>query len=272
MCGEIECSTLRFWGSDMISVEYIGGLGNVMFQYCFGRILAESLGYKLDASPIKGFSNTNQKVDGLEFLNDPIKLIEHNVDLDSLEQNRKIICRGYFQKLHYYEKYHDVIKNDWLKLNSDLVKEPKDPQDVVLHIRRGDYVTKNISDHLVGVDFYDNILKNYVRDWNKLYICTDSPGDSFFDGLMKYDPIIKSSAEDTWRHVGRGQPTDTTLEDFTFMMSFNRIVLSVSTFSWWASFLSNASELYYPNFGYFNKENGYENYLVRDEPRTIFCK
>lgn len=28
--------------------------------------------------------------------------------------------------------------------------------------------------------------------------------------------------------------------------SFNKIILSRSTFSWWAAFLSNAAEIYYP--------------------------
>ena len=32
----------------MISVNYAGRLGNNIFQYCFGRILAEELGYMMN--------------------------------------------------------------------------------------------------------------------------------------------------------------------------------------------------------------------------------
>ena len=42
----------------MITVKYQGGLGNMLFQYCFGRMLATRLGYKLNASHINGFSST----------------------------------------------------------------------------------------------------------------------------------------------------------------------------------------------------------------------
>ena len=42
----------------MIDVKYNGGLGNNLFQYCFGRILAERLGYALAAPPIPGFAGT----------------------------------------------------------------------------------------------------------------------------------------------------------------------------------------------------------------------
>jgi hypothetical protein len=50
----------------MIEVRYKGQLGNNMFQYCLGRILAEELGFALQAGPISGFSNTEEKIGGLQ--------------------------------------------------------------------------------------------------------------------------------------------------------------------------------------------------------------
>lgn len=37
-----------------------------------------------------------------------------------------------------------------------------------------------------------------------------------------------------------------TIEDFKFIMSFNKIVVAQSTFSWWAAFLSDAQEIFAP--------------------------
>ena len=68
----------------MIKVQYGGRLGNNMFQYCFGRILAEKLGYELIASPIMGFDETNQKVNGKRVEGYPPKLGCHEVDIDNL--------------------------------------------------------------------------------------------------------------------------------------------------------------------------------------------
>ena len=51
----------------MVEVKYIGRLGNNLFQYCLGRIIAEGLGYKLKVDPIPGFPNTNKPVEGLDY-------------------------------------------------------------------------------------------------------------------------------------------------------------------------------------------------------------
>jgi hypothetical protein len=49
----------------MIEVRYKARLGNRMFQYCLGRILAEQLDFRLVAEPLSGFPNTRQKIEGL---------------------------------------------------------------------------------------------------------------------------------------------------------------------------------------------------------------
>ncbi len=46
---------------NMIEVRYKGRLGNNLFQYCFGRILAESLGFTLKAEYIEGSLIPRQK-------------------------------------------------------------------------------------------------------------------------------------------------------------------------------------------------------------------
>ena len=37
-------------------------IGNNMFQYCLGRILAEELGFALQAEAIPGFPNTAERI------------------------------------------------------------------------------------------------------------------------------------------------------------------------------------------------------------------
>ena len=41
----------------MIQVNFLGRLGNNLFQYAFGRILAESMGYALRSPKISYFNN-----------------------------------------------------------------------------------------------------------------------------------------------------------------------------------------------------------------------
>ncbi len=63
----------------MVEVKYIGRLGNNLFQYCFARILAQGLGYKLKAEPIAGFPNTKKEVEGCDYSQGyPVQVIAHD--------------------------------------------------------------------------------------------------------------------------------------------------------------------------------------------------
>jgi len=257
----------------MIDIKYQGGLGNVMFQYCFGKILAIELGYKLNAKPIFGFPQTQIPVNGVSYNNDSVILSGHNVDIPALIGNnlkRNIVCDGYFMRYEYYKNFLNDIKTSWLVLDEEYKKDKKNDNDVVIHVRRGDFLKTSRSE-LLSFSQYEMILKKYVKEWDNLYICTDSPSDPFIKQFQKYGAIIHSSCEDTWRNTPLANPTKTTLDDFSFIMSFNRIVLSVSTFSWWASVLSDASQLFYPLHGAFNPKSSWSGNFVIDEPRTIFC-
>ena len=265
----------------MISVNYQGGLGNVLFQYCFGRLLAESLGYKLNAPEVYGFPGTKLKIDGSVYKDSSVvltgqvvedKLTGHVVDMNKLIQNppkSHVICDGHFMNYDYYKPVLNDIKTSWLVLDDEYKKIKKNNNDVVIHIRLGDYGPAE----RLSFSQYETILKNYVKEWDNLYICTDSPSDPLITQFQKYGAIIHSSCEETWRNgvSPLATPTKTTLEDFSFIMSFNRIVLSVSTFSWWASVLSDASQLFYPLQGIFDPNNSWPGNFVIDEPRTIFC-
>ena len=53
----------------MIKVTYLGRTGNNLFQYCFGRILAEKTGMKMESEVLEGFPNTKKKVAGKDYSN-----------------------------------------------------------------------------------------------------------------------------------------------------------------------------------------------------------
>ena len=53
----------------MVEVKYCGQIGNQLFQYCLGRIIAERLGFELFATAIPGFPGTFEKVLGANHRN-----------------------------------------------------------------------------------------------------------------------------------------------------------------------------------------------------------
>ena len=77
--------------------------------------------------------------------------------------------------------------------------------------------------------------------------------------FKKYKPIICHTTHDP-------------LKDFVFMMSFNKIIQSASSFSWWASFLSKAEAIYTPApfFGHWSGEYPGVDLTVDDEARYVY--
>jgi hypothetical protein len=237
----------------MIEVKYVGGLGNNLFQYAIGRILAEELGYELKADPIKGFPKTYKKIKGKNYSNYKKIILEGqkiNIKkiLNSKEKNY-IILDGYFQRYEYYEKHKNKIKN-WFKFEKNF---KKNKQDILLNIRRGDFVQIG---QALPKEYYEKALSK--AKYEKIYITTDDSNDPFVKYFVKkYDAIITNNNY---------------LDDFRFISSFDKIIMSQSTFCWWATFLSNAKEIYFPipKKGYWSLNSEVD--LRVDEKRYKYIK
>lgn len=217
----------------MINVEYGGRLGNNLFQYCFGRILASELGYKLQASRINGFSSTGDTVDGKIISGNPHELHGHEVDLNEILKNPPngpIHLKGYYQRYEYYKKYKAQIKQ-WLQIEEYNVNQ-KD-EDVILHMRLGDDITTfdPNAPYIMPFEYYEKALEKL--DFNQLFICSEPETlhSPYIKQFERYNPLI----------VGGD-----TLTDFRVMRSFKNIIVSQSTFSWWGAFLSEATNVFMP--------------------------
>ena len=198
----------------MVLVKYHGRLGNQLFQYTRGRILAEnssSLGY-LVANPIKGFPGTYEHVG-------------NSLGVKSIEVD------GYFQKYEYYVTHKKAI-HQWLRFKR-LPSQPKDK--LIIHARLGDYMTTPpFQKWIVPMDFYHRLIE--IDKPTSVCFVTDEPN---YPALQQFDAEIVS--EDT-------------LHDFAFLASAKRLCIANSTFSWWAGWLGNAERIYYPDMkiDYFN--------------------
>jgi hypothetical protein len=115
-----------------------------------------------------------------------------------------------------------------------------DKDDIVIHVRF------HAGQAPVKFEYYEKALS--MAKYKQLYICTDEPFHPYLKQFGPYNPIIKStqSFESFFHSTSWDELTRMNIGDFAFMASFNKIIISYSTYAWWAAFLSNATEIYAP--------------------------
>lgn len=213
----------------MIEIRYSTRLGNQLFQYALARIIASELNLFLPASPIPGFPSTFQAIPGRCIVEPKAILKGQDLDLSALLQNfndHHLILDGNFQQSSLYLPWSQELRSHWLTPEVPSGFTGADPDDLVIHIRRTDYLWQGW-----GLPFstYQTIIESHAI--RRVVIVTDDPKDPFLWRFRKYKPLIRST---------------TAFDDFLYLRSSNTIMLSPSSFSWWAAFLSEARRIYFP--------------------------
>jgi hypothetical protein len=249
----------------LVSVTYRGRLGNNLSEYCVGRIIAEHLGFNLRAAPIPGFPNVKSLGVPVGEPIDPCQRLDgHRIDLARILSDRSprhIVLSGFFQRYEYFRPYKTVIRDGWLAGDA---AEAAGLDELTIHVRAGDtwrigtQRAVHTEYHALPFSFYRSIVRS--RRWSRVTVVTDDPSD----------PMVRKLADDTSGEVQSGS----VLDDFNVMRASANLVLSVSTYAWWAGWLSNARQIFFPVAGIFDEERvrlknaaWQQNLWVDDEPR-----
>jgi len=249
-------------------------LGNKMFIYSCSRLLSDILDCDLK-SPEKALIGRNLNSTG-EFLysffpfhsvikgkklDEPFYILDdhHMIQYETLDNvvkhmgsNAILICT-YFSKYDYIKPYKNKVKEYY----KDLVLPKRNDNSMILMLRDSN---KDKSFKL-PYQYYIDILKK--ENFSKLYVSLDHLENHqyFLNKIKKYKPEILDGD---------------ILSLFKTITSFDKIIACQGTFSFWASFLSNADIIYWPitedgpNAGIFSKSpviKNYVNLLVDDESR-----
>lgn len=240
----------------MIDVHYRGRLGNNLFQYCLGRILAEELGFKLKAGTVPGFPNTAQEVAGNCYSEPEQVLVGQRIDFNSIMADRsprRLVLHGYFQQIEYYKPYRERIRH-WLALDPS-IRSPAVKPDLVIHVRRKDYVSYGWA---LPFSYYEAAIQRVLPDGGNIWIATDDHRDPFFWRFKPWKP-----------RFFHGSP----LENFALLMNAQRLILSPSSFSWWAAFLGECREIVAPvsSFGLWTGDPEGANLIDSDRFTCLEC-
>lgn len=225
--------------------SYNKNLGNKLFIYACSRIIADILDcdlicpenaiirrvnqetneYENVVFPYSGIGNRRKITSPTMVVNDNDIASSGSIEtLLSRFPNHGFFIQTYFSKYDYIKPYKKMVK-EYFK---SLTLPNRNNNDMVIMLRNS-----NMADNFMLPDkYYTDIIEQETFD--NLYISLDHCNKhvSLLEKLEKYNPIFIEG---------------NILNVFSQITSFNKIIASQGTFSFWACFLSEAKIIYWPN-------------------------
>ncbi|MBK8957605.1 MAG: hypothetical protein IPM80_04025 [Proteobacteria bacterium] len=243
-----------------VEVRYLGHLGNNLFQYALGRILAEELGGALccrampDArgwgvveqmsgivdrfsTQSAAFADAPQSLPGDARDETQLRYVigekqnwsGHGINLPWLLRHahaQRIVLHGYFQRAEYYLPHRERIAR-WFALPAAPLLPKLGRRDVLVHVRQS--LDMKLLDRAIDMRFYVETLADMAP--TRVFVCGLGIDDAVRSALAPFNPVyLELPALDTLK----------------VMTQARRIILANSTFSWWGAWLSEAEEIVYP--------------------------
>lgn len=209
-------------------------LGNRMFQYAFGYILSILKNEPLFSDGIPNFNI--KKTTG--FISNPIytkSYGDHYVDLhELLTTKRDIVVNSFVQKSNYYIPYRQTLRQKFNVNHLPVINQNK----LVVHIRETDYIQTGT---FLGYDYYRNEIKQ--TRFKDVIITTDNSECETVQRLLSEGCTLNTVGQvNSFQHGcdERG------MADFFTLLQSENILISQSSFSWWAAFLGKHKAVFFP--------------------------
>lgn len=248
----------------MIIAKLAGGRGNQLFTYSLARKLEikynipmyldlsflnrRDMGpkftyrdYDLDVFNInpKFTSEINKSCNIDYMIKEPSLIYHDNIShiYNYIPHDKTIYLDGYWQCDKYFIEIEDILRKELtfkVPISNgkqlDLLNEIKSSNSIMIHVRRGDYLNNDFHG-VINVDYINNsinIIKEKVNN-PKFYIFSDD---------IEW-------CENNLTHIENSFIVDDSYKDVKFanylelMIACKNFIISNSTFSWWAAWLSN---------------------------------
>lgn len=217
-------------------------MGNRMFIYAFAKILANIKNCEFYCEQLPNFPFTWKEIKLPKnfSLNNPITTRtlygNHHVNMEHLINYKDdIIVNSFLQKAEYYIPYRANIQQ-WFNIQIDNANYPE-KEEIVAHVRETDYKELGM---VLDNEYYFKILKNTQ---NKVTIMTDNCNSPIMECFKEKGYNIGSTAP--VKEFLTFSP-DSFMLDYLYMYYADTLILSQSTFCWWAAFLGQHEVVYFP--------------------------
>lgn len=214
-------------GEPNVGVKYEGRFGNCMFEYAMARIFAEDRDLSMENYfDGEGIVKVEPWRGGRRF----------EVAREWVARNwapgqpkfpppreERVLFWGFFQQSRWYWDRRDRIEKFFIP--EPVPADEINHRDILVNLRvDSDY---NGLRWIIHPSWYLDILK--TQKFGRLHIVADAIDSGILDSFKGYDPIVTAPGpKASWDMLRR----------------FDRVLLSNSTFSWWAMFFGNATKIW----------------------------
>lgn len=224
----------------MISCKLQGGLGNQMFQIATAHALAlrndDKSCFTLDSchTPNQGFTASKYKDNVLsKVLNVPNFVpsktyLENGFSYSEIPYGENLMLYGYFQSWKYFKDCKDIIVKLFqmdttnAKPYIDKVKKDWAGRTITsLHIRRGDYLSKQAYHKPCTIKYYLDAMETITNST----IIVISDDKEWASENIKGHSVIYSPFTDE-------------VDDLALMSECDNNIIANSSFSWWGAYLN----------------------------------
>lgn len=243
-----------------ITIYSFGGLGNQLFQYCFAKNISQlrkekvivDISYYLLKKDRQYLLKHIVKEDcNIKFKSSFMGIIKlmivsktkgkKNLIESNAYKYEKDISKNYSRYVGYWQniKYLKNLDNKIFlesKILENPIKEILDRENTVsIHIRRGDYLNKNVNNGVLSKEYYKSAIGIMNKMLNNPFFLVFSDdieyvkNNDLFKNYYFIDNSIKSNI----------YPKD--ILEFLIMTECKNFIIANSTFSWWAAYLGKSS-------------------------------
>ena len=180
------------------------------------------------------------------------KLLFHKKKMNiKNEKNKTSYYLGYWQSIKYFKKIEKILKNDLQIKNirpavNNFIKSIKS-NIVAIHVRGGDSIIDH-STKLPKNNYYYKIIKRLKKKIPNLQF------HFFSNDLVYLNQIIASLNIKNYKIISKSNRFKD-FEEFTIMQNYKYLIISNSSFSWWAGWLSKKPDckIFAPKIWFDNK-------------------
>ena len=165
---------------------------------------------------------------------------------EALESGKTVYLDGLWQDIRYFDEYRDDIKEIFR-----LSDEPSEENSIGIHIRCGDFLNSKFD--ICTPKYYEEALKIIKSDAVE---CDDEQVYVFTDDTIRAMEILGKNGTN-FKYINSG--VQSSLKDMELLSRCSKIIISNSTFAFWAAYLSdNVLKVVSPKYSVIKSDKKFE--------------